>query len=147
VSPSICDVLVARRSLPTHPGTDIPMADIAEVGVTTQSVSDLDEAVFHRETWMTTWMTTFPAVLTPYTFASSCGRHWIQSSPDDIRSSLTIEGGRAASSYFSRCFPQNTNTFSPGVYPSGYYLATITEFTRIVGAADDRLWQAYCCSR
>jgi hypothetical protein len=29
------------------------MADIAEVGVTTQSVSDLDEAVFHRATWMT----------------------------------------------------------------------------------------------
>jgi hypothetical protein len=119
------------------------MADIAEVGVTTQSVSDLDEAVFHRATWMTK----FPAVLTPYTFASSCGRHWIQSSPDVTRSSQTIEGGRAASSYFSRCFPQDTNTFSPGVCPSGYYLATITEFTRIAGTTDDRLWQGLCCGR
>jgi hypothetical protein len=94
----------------------------------------------------------FPVLTTPFKYAASCGSQWLQLSPSDA-----VESSRFLyfsfhyyATYFKACQPEPTKygpgTFSPGVCPSGYYIAAITEYNDGKGGSSRSLG-GMCCGK
>jgi hypothetical protein len=118
------------------------MAGIAEAGLTTLSIANVISVVYPSE-----FQPRYATVTTLYSIDTACERHWLQRYPGSITSGANVYLGAARREYFYGCYSNSKNTFSPGVCPSNYYVAAITEFADIPGTVEERYWAAYCCGR
>jgi hypothetical protein len=114
------------------------MAGIENAGIVTSTTTKLPGPPSHY----------FPTVTTPFTYATSCGSQWLQLSPDaSVESSRSVYVSEMYfNTNFLACQPGRKQAFSPGVCPSGYYMAGITEYNDGNGGSS-RLWGAMCCGK
>jgi hypothetical protein len=87
-----------------------------------------------------------PTFTTPFTYASSCRSQWLQLQLDGIpRYSVSYYSTPDCGTFYDACQPSGRSTFSPGVYPEGYHIATITQFNLNSGLGLGQIWRGACC--
>lgn len=128
---SVHDFISIVRQIP------FDMADIDSVGIQDEPMTFLRDLASKKRSPLTT----------KFTFAPECSEQWLQPWPDGP--------GTSSSSFFTAfmeldddvtsCLPSATTEFSPGVCPSGKYLATISQYRDVAGGTS-RLWYAACCN-
>jgi hypothetical protein len=114
------------------------MAGIDNAGITTRDTTNLRGQTLGQ----------YPIVITPFEYATSCGSQWYQPWPDVETSGSQSQYFSVGpyGTYFTACQPDGKLAFSPGVCPSGYSMATITEYNDGKGGSS-RLWGAMCCEK
>jgi hypothetical protein len=91
----------------------------------------------------------YPAITTPFQYPTTCGNEWYQVSPNALPAAARSEYfsiDAVFGTYWRSCQPEGKSAFSPGVCPSDYYVAAITEYHDIKGGSS-RYWGAMCCGK
>jgi hypothetical protein len=125
----------------------IPYSSITRAGIETASISYNITSHFAAPRGL-------PALTTAFTYASSCIENYLQFYPEAtsiLYSSYCYDaegpGQNFGNNYLTCQAGKTEPTYSPGICPSGYTIATVTEWQSTPGATESRLRKAACCSR
>jgi hypothetical protein len=96
------------------------MSGVENAGIVTSSLQDLRGPYPGQ----------YPTLTTPFQYATFCGKEWFQVSPNAVLPASRSEYFSIDffGTYFRSCQPEGKSAFSPGVCPSNYYVAAVTEF-------------------